>query len=216
MSDGTERKGTPSEPGVGPEIPLSAVFEPCSFYDRAQADWYRSTPDEAPAGDTLASLLASLHFSNFTLWGLEDQARRTDVDDSVIAGLKRSIDAWNQRRNDLIERIDERILAALPAVDPSSAELHSETAGQILDRLSILSLKVWHMRRNARLKDPSLAAECAAKAAVLERQRADLAGCLNRLYEDVRAGRRFFKQYRQYKTYNDPRLNPALSKSSEP
>jgi len=206
---------TSSRPELHAELSLSAVFEPCEFYDRAIGDWSRSPPAEAPAGDTLVSLLAALHFSNFTLWGLEDQARRTDVNDSAIAAVKRSIDAWNQRRNDLIERLDERILAGLPAADPELAEQHSETAGQILDRLSILSLKVWHMARNARMKNPALAADCAAKATVLETQKADLSRCLKRLYRDILAGRRYFKQYRQYKTYNDPRLNPALSQRSD-
>jgi hypothetical protein len=68
------------------------------------------------------------------------------------------------------------------------------------------------MRQNACLKDAALAAECTAKAAVLAAQRADLACCLKHLYKDILAGRRYFKQYRQYKTYNDPRLNPALAK----
>ena len=161
----------------------------------------------------LGPLVRAQHFCNFSLWGLEDEVRRVDVDDAVIAGIKRSIDRWNQRRNDLIEKLDVAILAELPAAAGAGAEQHSETAAQMIDRLSILALKIWHMNRQAaRLDDPALAGECVQKLAVLKTQRADLAGCLSRLLDDCRAGRRFFKLYRQFKMYNDPRLNPALSR----
>lgn len=183
----------------------------CRLHDQALVEWYGGTSPSATGEDNLDSLLRAEHACNFTLWGLEDEARRLDVDDTVIAGIKRSIDGWNQRRNDLIERIDEAVLAQLPAARGAHAEQHSETAAQIIDRLSILALKIWHMSRNAgRSDDPALAQECAGKLTVLRQQRADLAACLRRLLDDCRAGRRFFKVYRQFKTYNDPRLNPAL------
>jgi hypothetical protein len=182
-----------------------------TLHDQSLVDWYANAPDTVEASLDLESVIRAHHFCNFTLWGLEDQARRRDVDDSVIAGVKRAIDRCNQRRNDLVERIDECVLDALPASAPTSAEQHSETAGQMIDRLSILSLKIWHMRRNAgRKDDAALAAECAAKLEVLEAQRRDLAACLRRLIDECRAGRRFFRLYRQFKQYNDPRLNPAL------
>jgi hypothetical protein len=96
-------------------------------------------------------------------------------------------------------------------VDLSESEQHSETAGMMIDRLSILALKIWHMGRNAeRAEDDQLRQECRAKAAILAAQRADLALCLNRLLEQFAAGKRHFKSYRQFKQYNDPRLNPAL------
>ena len=118
-----------------------------------------------------------------------------------------------QRRNDLIERIDVHLLASLAGVDISRAQQNSETAGSIIDRCSILALKIHHMRINAgRTDDAALAAECAGKLAILETQRSDLAACLVELLADHRAGRRFFKLYRQFKSYNDPRLNPALYK----
>jgi len=186
---------------------------PTDAQDRALVEWYRASPASVDAGADLGSQVLAQHFCNFNLWNLEDEARRTDVDDGVIAGIKRAIDRWNQRRNDLIERIDEALLAELARVDVSCAEQHSETAGQMVDRLSILALKIWHMRALAqRRDDPALAAECAAKLAVLEVQRADLAGCLRRLLDDFRAGRRYFKIYRQFKAYNDPRLNPVLAR----
>jgi hypothetical protein len=165
-----------------------------------------------PAGDDLGALVLAQHYCNFTLWALEDEARRRDVGDSVIAGVKRSIDGWNQKRNDMMERIDEALLAALPAPDPAVAEQHSETVGQMIDRLSILSLKIWHMTAYASDGSaPALAVECAGKLVILKEQRRDLARCLDRLLAECTAGKRFFKLYRQFKAYNDPRLNPVLA-----
>ncbi len=186
-----------------------------SLHDEALRQWYAlSEQPEVEAGDSLESVVLAQHFCNFSLWNLEDEARRIDVDDSYIANIKRAIDARNQKRNDLVERVDERLLAELEGVDVSAAERHSETAGAIIDRLSILSLKIWHMSLNARREDDAgLASECREKLKVLERQRSDLASCLRRLLEDFAAGRRFFCVYRQYKAYNDERLNPSLYKN---
>lgn len=159
----------------------------------------------------LAAALAREHIVNIRLWHEEDEARRRDVADAVIAGVKRRIDVHNQERNDLIERIDESILAALgpPA---ATAPLHSETPGSILDRLSILALKIYHMRVEAERADAveDHRARCRERLAVLEEQRNDLAACLEALLADVAAGRRRFRVYRQFKMYNDPELNPAL------
>ena len=181
------------------------------LHEEALDGWYREDPRELPAGEQLEELLLSQHFTNFRLWLLEDEARRTDVDDSYIVELKRSIDHWNQRRNDLIERIDAVLLAELDETSAAATELAPETAGMLMDRLSILSLKVRNMRRLAASRDQAVAAECGEKLTILEEQRRDLAGCFDRLLEDCASGRRRFKIYRQFKTYNDPRLNPAMS-----
>lgn len=183
----------------------------CRLHDEALATWYRDKPASVEPADDLDSLVLAQHFCNFSLWNHEDEARRRDVADSYIAETKRAIDKWNQRRNDLIEKLDLYLLSQMTPVDEGSASQNSETAGSMIDRCSILSLKIHHMGINAARKDdPELAAECAQKLTVLRVQRTDLARCYEQLLSDYRAGRRYFKLYRQYKAYNDPRLNPAL------
>jgi hypothetical protein len=187
-------------------VPLAAG-DVVRLHDDAIERWRNDTPPDAAAGDDLRSLLTQQHFCNFSLWRLEDDARRRDLGDTHVAEAKRAIDATNQRRWDLVERIDERLLAELPAPDAAGTEQHSETAGMMIDRLSILALKIDNMRALAgRRRDPELAAECDTKLKVLDEQRRDLARCLDRLLADCRAGRRYFKVYRQLKVYNDPRL----------
>ncbi|HEY3487391.1 MAG TPA: DUF4254 domain-containing protein, partial [Gammaproteobacteria bacterium] len=141
----------------------------CSLHDAALADWYRQKPERIEAGADLDSLVLAQHFSNFSLWNHEDQARRRDVPDSHIAETKRAIDQWNQRRNDLIEKIDQYLLEQLRDCNTAGARQNSETGGSMIDRCSILSLKIYHMGINAARKDdPELAAECARKLEVLK------------------------------------------------
>lgn len=169
-------------------------------------------------GPALGNVMASEHLINIKLWHEEDEARRPDVDDGVIAATKRRIDALNQRRNDLIERIDEELSALL---DPTLASredvpLHSETPGSIADRLSILALKIYHMKEEADREDA--AAEhresCRERLRVLELQREDLAGCLSEFFDELVAGRKRFRRYRQFKMYNDPEMNPFLRRAA--
>jgi hypothetical protein len=153
------------------------------------------------------------HRWNCSLWDEEDLARRRNVDDSEIAGNKRAIDRYNQKRNDAIERIDEHLLSALAAVKPQPhARLNSETAGSMCDRLSIVSLKIHHMRLQTKRTDVDRehVETCEAKLARLIEQRNDLAGCLDRLIAESARGEAYFKVYRQFKMYNDPKLNPAV------
>lgn len=155
------------------------------------------------------------HRCNIALWDEEDQARRRDVPDSAIANSKRLIDGHNQHRNDAIERIDELILAALPNV-PETARLHSETAGALIDRLSILSLKIFHMDWQTRRADAESDHHTMSRERMsrLLEQRVDLAWCLDELTRGCLDGTLRFKVYRQFKMYNDPRFNPWLSGSS--
>jgi hypothetical protein len=153
------------------------------------------------------------HRYNTLLWNEEDKARRTDVGSMEIAISKRLIDQYNQKRNDAVEAIDEAILAKLDACPHlDNARLNSETAGAMIDRLSILCLKILHMREQTQRTDADAEhiATCAAKLQRLTLQRQDLASCLDELLRDAREGRAYFKIYRQFKMYNDPALNPYL------
>ena len=190
-----------------------------------QADWPQADASIAPPPGETWRWVTENHRHNSRLWAEEDLARRTRVADAEIAANKRAIDRYNQARNDAIERVDELLLIALGLVDPASARsdapvstvrpgsrLNSETAGAMIDRLSILSLKVHAMRAQTERSDVDDAhrAASAAKLARLQQQRSDLAGCLDTLLADAQAGRAHFKVYRQFKMYNDPHFNPAL------
>ncbi len=178
-----------------------------------------------PRGDDLAHWIASNHFHNRSLWAQEDLARRQQAPEAEIVANKRAIDRHNQARNDAIERIDEFLLSALGLVDPATlasalprstvepgARLNSETAGSMLDRISILGLKIAAMREQTLRADVDAAhiQACQERLERLHQQRRDLGNCFDELLADSRAGRAYFKVYRQFKMYNDPRLNPAL------
>ncbi|WP_119153187.1 DUF4254 domain-containing protein [Caldimonas tepidiphila] len=165
------------------------------------------------------------HHNNCLLWAEEDLARRTRVTDAEIAANKRAIDRYNQARNDATERVDEILLVALRLVDedsarsdaplahvPEGARLNSETAGSMIDRLSIMALKIHAMQAQTERGDVDEAHREASRVKLerLRQQRDDLAGCLDALLADCAAGRAYFKVYRQFKMYNDPRFNPAL------
>lgn len=153
------------------------------------------------------------HRFNCLLWDEEDLARRKQVPDSEIAANKRAIDGYNQKRNDAIERMDEALLQGLGQTERRpGARLNSETAGSILDRLSILSLKIHHMRLQTLRSDVDRThiESCAARLSRFIEQRQDLAGCFDRLVTEASRGEAWFKVYRQFKMYNDPALNPAV------
>ncbi|MCK0508387.1 DUF4254 domain-containing protein [Aromatoleum anaerobium] len=159
------------------------------------------------------------HRSNTALWREEDRARRTDVPDGEIVRCKRNIDALNQRRNDAVEALDDCLLTALERVVPApapDARLSSETAGAIIDRLSILALKIHHMRQASQRREAGAEhmRRCADKLATLVTQREDLAACLDRLLREASCGVARFRTYRQFKMYNDPSLNPELYRRS--
>lgn len=152
------------------------------------------------------------HRYNCLLWQEEDRARRVDVPAAEIATSKRLIDRYNQQRNDAVEAIDEALLAALDAAPAPGARLSSETPGAMIDRLSILSLKIHHMRLQTERCDAGQThvQACSARLQRLITQRHDLAACLEQLLREARSGQAYFKVYRQLKMYNDPALNPYL------
>ena len=183
--------------------------------DERTRRWHSIAPQLAQDGacESLESLAELLHAANFMLWHAEDDARLSSSGDAAIASVKRRIDRVNQVRNDAAEKIDAYLLANLAAAAVTQGgPQHSETPGMMLDRLSILSLKLFHTHEELdRTGAPAGHRERnAGRLAVLKEQRADLARCLEQLWTDVCAGRRFFRQYKQLKMYNDPELNPVL------
>jgi hypothetical protein len=160
--------------------------------------------------DGLMTLAMAQHRANFELWHEEDKARAPGVPDAEIVRVKRAIDRLNQRRNDLVEQMDVRLIEGLH--QPPEAPLHSETPGLMIDRLSILALKIYHTCEEAHRTSASAEHRLRNKErlALLMEQRQDLGGCLDALWAQVLDGTRRFKLYRQMKMYNDPELNPAV------
>ena len=177
-----------------------------NFHDLRLEDGGRPVSGAAQFADGPWRAIEENHRFNARLWDEEDLARRTDVSDTEIAASKRAIDRFNQGRNDAIERLDEALLARLPGKVAESARLNSETAGSIIDRLSINALRLRAMRAQAQRSDAGKdhVVACELKVRRLLEQREDLKGCLDQLLADCAAGRVRFKVYRQYKMYNDP------------
>jgi hypothetical protein len=169
--------------------------------------------DPGPTPDWLG-LVARQHRANFDLWHIEDEARAPGSTDAELAAVKRRVDCTNQRRNDLAEELDRMLLAWLrtQGLPAPGVPLHSESPGLIVDRLSILALKIYHTREEAERPDapPGHIERNRDRLAILVEQRDDLAGCLDALWRQTLAGTRRFKLYRQLKMYNDPSLNPAI------
>jgi hypothetical protein len=186
----------------------------------ATEEWHAAEPDpsafntgESPL-QRLKGLVLQNHWANFQLWHVEDDARMVDVDSDVIADCKRRIDRLNQQRNDLIERMDECLVAVIMPYLPEGAaqRYNTETVGSAVDRLSINSLKIFHMDEQVERSDVDEAhlQACSKKSAVLREQREDLGHSVFELLEEYALGSKRPKVYFQFKMYNDPTLNPSL------
>jgi hypothetical protein len=161
----------------------------------------------------LMSLVELNHVCNQLLWHEEDLARRNNVEPLEIMKNKRTIDKYNQQRNDLVERIDEIILSSLSSVPLlGNVRQHSETAGSMIDRLSIIALKIYAVKLQTFRKDIDQAhiSSCQIRLNNLNTQRNDLSICLDLLLKDCLQGKVFYKVYRQYKMYNDPKFNANI------
>lgn len=182
-------------------------------YDEWTALWH-GKPYTSTATNSLDAAIERLHRANFELWHEEDKARDVHAGDTAVAGAKRTIDRINQRRNDQMEQCDTLLLEELATQNLPSlqAELHSETPGLMLDRLSILSLKRYHTLEEIEraTAPPGHRERNRQRLAILEAQRVDLMTCLDRLWQRVLRGELRFQLYRQLKMYNDPDLNPVL------
>ena len=148
-------------------------------------------------------------------WHLEDIIRDPHINPEEALGLKRRIDRSNQDRTDLVEDIDTYFRKYYAEVKPApDARLNTESPAWAVDRLSILALKIYHMQEQVDRKDaePEHIARCQAKLDVLLEQQVDLSTAIDQLLEDIEAGRKYMKVYRQMKMYNDPSTNPILYK----
>ena len=148
-------------------------------------------------------------------WHLEDIIRDPHIDPVEALALKRRIDSSNQDRTDLVEEIDSYFRQTYSEVKPlADARLNTESPAWAVDRLSILALKIWHMKEQTERTDADAEhiARCQAKLAVLLEQQKDLSKAIDQLLEDIEAGRKYMKVYRQMKMYNDPATNPVLYK----
>ena len=150
-------------------------------------------------------------------WHLEDIIRDPHIEPAKALALKRRIDSSNQDRTDLVEEIDSyfRTLYSEIQVLPE-ATLNTESPAWAIDRLSILALKIWHMKEQTERKDVDAEhiAKCQAKLYVLLEQQSDLSKAIDQLLDDIKAGRKYMKVYRQMKMYNDPSTNPIFYKKS--
>ncbi len=146
-------------------------------------------------------------------WHLEDIIRDPAIDPVAALALKRRIDKSNQDRTDLVEKIDTYFRNLYSHVKPlPGATINTESPAWAIDRLSILALKIYHMREQVERTDasPEHIARCQAKLDVLLEQRDDLSTAIAQLLDDIAAGRKYMKVYRQMKMYNDPATNPVL------
>jgi hypothetical protein len=186
------------------------------LHDETTSTWHLLSPslEHSGSADAWLSQVVNQHRANFDLWHIEDEARTPGATDAALANVKRRIDRTNQLRNDLAEELDRSLLDWLaPQLLPAEhAPLHSESPGLIIDRLSILALKIFHTREEAERTDcpPAHAERNTERLTILIEQRSDLAHCLDLLWRETLAGTRRFKLYRQLKMYNDPALNPAI------
>lgn len=189
-----------------------------SIFEQSVADYHIDDDVDAPSRQPYAegiieNVLYAKNRIDAVQWHLEDIIRDPDIDPVAALALKRRIDRSNQDRTDMVEELDSyfrSLYAGVKVLD--DATINTESPAWALDRLSILALKIYHMAVEVNRTDASDAhrARCAAKLAVLEEQRADLVSAIDSLLDDIAAGRKYMKVYRQMKMYNDADTNPVL------
>ena len=179
-------------------------------------DWHKSIV--APIEEIPLKFIEENNHWNYQLWHEEDIARIKDIEPVRIMEAKRNIDNYNQQRNNAMEKIDEWILNYLIANKaPTTEKLHSETPGMMIDRLSIMALKKYHMHEEA-VRESATGEhrlKCSEKVLILDEQINDLSNCLTGVINKLLSGELKFKVYRQLKMYNNPDLNPQLYNRTE-
>jgi hypothetical protein len=163
--------------------------------------------------DTIEHLLYTKCWIDTAQWHMEDEIRNPLIVPEVAVQWKRRIDKSNQDRTDIVEVIDDYFFTKYQDVKPkASARFNTESPAGAIDRLSILLLKIYHMREEATRAniDEQQREKNNTKLAVLLQQRADLSLAIDELLADIEKGDKYMKVYRQMKMYNDPTLNPVL------
>lgn len=188
------------------------------IFNRAIDDYHRyddvDRKIENPFGEgSIDHLLYAKNWIDTVQWHLEDIIRNPEIDPAEALKIKRRIDRSNQDRTDMVEYVDSYMLDKYKDVKIlPGARLNTETPAWAIDRLSILALKIYHMARETERTDVDDAhrAACRRKLDVLLSQQVDLSTAIEELIEDIEAGRKYMKTYKQMKMYNDPALNPVL------
>lgn len=187
-------------------------------FNEAIADYHKSDDVDAdlcnpyPA-DAIEHLMYRKNWIDTVQWHLEDIIRDPQIDPARALRIKRRIDKSNQERTDMVEYIDSYFLDKYKGVEAlPGATINTESPAWAIDRLSILALKIFHMAIEAGRADADEAhvEACAKKLAVLREQHRDLSTAIEQLLDDIAAGRKYMKVYKQMKMYNDPALNPVL------
>ncbi len=187
-------------------------------FNEAIADYHKTDDVDAqlrnpyPA-DAIEHLMYRKNWIDTVQWHLEDIIRDPQIDPAKALQIKRRIDKSNQDRTDMVEYIDSYFLEKYRGVEARpGATINTESPAWAIDRLSILALKIFHMAIEAGRDDADAAhvESCEKKLAVLREQHRDLSTAIEQLLDDIAAGRKYMKVYRQMKMYNDPALNPVL------
>jgi len=197
---------------------MQEVFSFNEIFDQVIVDYHLQDDVDQPCVNsmepgTLDYLLYSKCWIDSVQWHLEDIIRNPSIDPAKALQIKRRIDASNQDRTDLVEKIDDFFLERYENIIPNKeAKINTESPAWAIDRLSILALKLYHMEEQIRRNDveEDHVGKVRQKLTVLREQRKDLTQAISELLEDIQAGRRIMKVYRQMKMYNDPSLNPVL------
>lgn len=188
------------------------------IFEQSVADYHIDDDVDAAtrqpyAPESIEGILYAKNRIDAVQWHLEDIIRDPDIGPVEALALKRRIDRSNQERTDMVEELDSYFRTLYSGVEVAAdATINTESPAWALDRLSILALKIYHMAAEAGRADASEEhrARCAAKLAVLEEQRTDLVSAIGALLDDIAAGRKYMKVYRQMKMYNDADTNPVL------
>lgn len=189
-----------------------------SIFQQSIRDYHLKDSVDAEAGNpfpagSLDHLLYIKNWVDTVQWHLEDIIRDPHIDPIEALQIKRRIDSSNQHRTDLVEFIDSWYLDQYKDVKTlPGATFNTESPAWAIDRLSILELKIWHMRIEAERTDATDGhrLNCQNKLNTLLTQRSDLSTAITQLIEDISAGKKYMKVYKQMKMYNDESLNPVL------